>query len=251
MSFPTTHWTILAQATLSGDAHAGKALGSFILRYREPVMRFIRSRGVSESRVEDLTHDFFLRLMKNSTLKQAHPARGRFRSFLGTALKCFLADDMDRNHAQKRGGGSAHVSLDANDGIAENLALRGGVTTDAEFDRSWALHILEKTLAAIQAEWEHGGKAARFTVLRHFLPGGTAAISQAEAAVVLGLTDTALRSEIFRLRTRFRELLRTEVAATVPGPADIESEMHHLHAALSHPGLAYSEENLQHAGGNA
>src|SRR6187402_1710593 len=118
MEFPTTHWTQLAQATLNGDTAASEALGQFFLNYRAPVVASLHRRGLPEARVEDMAQDFFLQLMKRSALKRADRDMGRFRAYLSGALTKFLADDVDRNHTQKRGGGIAPVSLDAGDSSA-------------------------------------------------------------------------------------------------------------------------------------
>jgi DNA-directed RNA polymerase specialized sigma24 family protein len=226
MEFPTTHWTMLAQATLHGDAAAGRALEDFCGRYRLPVIQSLRRRGVLENRVEDMTHDFFLRLMEDSALKRADPQRGRFRSFIAGALSRFLAEDVKRNRAQKRGGGEHHLPLD-------EAAELVGSSDDASFlDYHWALHLMQRCLTTLEEEWQRSGKRERFTTLRAFLPGGPAPVAYHEAASDLGISDTALRSEISRLRARFRDLLRSEVAATLASPDEIDDEMRHLAAVL-------------------
>lgn len=231
MDFPATHWTMLAQAALSGDTAAGKALEEFCLNYRGPVMTLLRRRGLPEARVEDLVQDFFLQLMKNSSLQRADRETGRFRTWLSGALTKFLADDVKRNHAAKRGGGAAPLSLDAEDALTVRLAADDS-GAGLHLDREWALHLMTRALDTAAREWSRGEKAARFAVLRAFLPGATESLTQQEAAARLGLSDTALRSELQRLREAFRNAVRHEVAATVRSPAEVDGELQHLLAVL-------------------
>lgn len=232
MEFPTTQWTALALASLNGDTSAHQALEQFFLRYREPVVRTLRRRGVLETKVEDMAHDFFLQLMESSSLKRADPARGRFRQFISGALSHFLADDVLRQSRQKRGGGAAHLSLDAEGGIA-NEAAAPRTFDETALDRDWALAVFGRALDALAAAWQDAGKAERFAVLRCFLPGTQESLTPQEGAVRLGMSDGNFRSELSRLRTQFRGLLRAEVAATVASPAEIEDEMQYLRNVLA------------------
>lgn len=246
MEFPTTQWTDLALASLNGDTTAKEALAGFFLRYREPVVRTLQRRGLAESRIEDVTQDFFLRLMESASLKRADPARGRFRQFISGALNHFLASDVRFQLRVRRGGGAAHVSLDANDAVADTTAGSAGID-EAALDRDWALTIFGRALASLAAAWSRSGKENRFQVLRCFLPGTQELITQQEAAVRMGLSDEGFRTELSRLRTQFRGLLRDEVAATVASPADIDDEMRHLRdvlasgAALTHQAQSGAE----------
>lgn len=239
MDFPSTHWSMLAQATLHGDTAAGEALGAFVANYRQPVMAQLRRRGLPESRVEDLVHDFFLQLMESSSLKRADGERGRFRSYLSGALTRFLADDAGYNCAQKRGGGIPPLSLDAPQDQAF-VPLAPETDTTLFLDLDWALHLMTRALDAVADQWIQRGKAARFAVLRAFLPGATETLSQQEAALRLGLTDGALRAALMRLRESFRDAVRAEVATTVGSPADVDAEMQHLFSVLR----AAPEKNL-------
>jgi len=244
MQFPVTQWTLLAQATLNGDTAAGKALEEFLLSYRAPVMAMVRYRGVPEDRVEDLTQDFLLHLMKHSTLRRADPGEGRFRSYLSGALTNFLADDAKRNHAAKRGGGTPLESLDADGALTNRLAAEdGGIALF--LDRMWALHLITRALDATAREWSRAGKAARFAVLRSFLPGSVEFLTQQEAANRLGLSDTALRSELQRLREAFRHAVRREVAVTVHSLADVDGELQHLLAILRAPSPVFENSPPQ------
>jgi DNA-directed RNA polymerase specialized sigma24 family protein len=247
MHFPDTKWTQLAEATLHGDTIAGQALEHFFLSYRGPVMSLLRRRGLLETRVEDLTQDFFLQLMKNSSLKRADRQEGRFRSYLSGALTKFMADDADRTGAAKRGGGVAPLSLDAGDGVGERLAGESPELA-LQLDREWALHLVARALETVRRRWEALEKPERFAVLRAFLPGAMELISQQEAARRLGLTNEALRTELQRLRESFRAAIRTEVAGTVGSPEDIAEEMRHL-AGVLRSADARSEDPLSQSPG--
>src|SRR5882724_1050881 len=139
MDFPSTHWSLLTRATLNGDALATTALEEFCRRYRQPIVQFVRYRGVAESDVEDVTHDFLLHLLEKSALRRANAARGRFRSFLLGALVRYLGDVYDRHRALKRGGGQAPLSLDL---MAEGAAPVTSQAEEATFDRAWATELL-------------------------------------------------------------------------------------------------------------
>jgi len=237
MDFPTTHWTALAQATLNGDERAGRALEDFILRYRRPVMSLLRRRGLQNNRVEDLTHDFFIQLMEKSSLRRATPVKGRFRCFLSGALRHFLADDLRHHSTIRRGGETQHLSLDAaGDIAATEEAMREG---EALFlDREWALNIMESALEELRREWAAADKGRRWEALRAFLPGAMQPADCKEAAQRTGLSDAALRKEVSRLRSRFRDLVRLRVASTVSSPLDVDDELAHLQRVLTAPGTA-------------
>jgi len=222
---------MLAQATLHGDTAAGKALEEFCGAYRTPIIRTLRARGVIEHRVEDMAHEFLLQLMQHSTLRRADPERGRFRSYVAGALSRFLCDDARQNQAQKRGGAVAHVSFE--DGMDKNLLDREGASNDLVLDREWALHLMDSAIGDLRKEWSAAGKADRFTALRPFLLGAAVEADAGEAMRRTGMSDGALRCEVFRLRKRFREVVRIRVAASVVSPADVDSELSHLRQVLS------------------
>jgi RNA polymerase sigma factor (sigma-70 family) len=245
MQFPATQWTLLAQATLNGDTAAGKALEEFFLSYRGPVIAMLRRRGLPEARVEDLTQDFFLQLMKNSAIKRADPAVGPFRNFLCGMLTKFLADDADWNGAAKRGGGVMPLSLDAGDGVADEVA-ETSPDTALQLDFEWALQIVARALENVRKRWQTLEKPERFAVLRLFLPGALESITQQEAAARLGLTDEAFRKELHRVRESFRAAIRAEVAATVSAPGEVADEMRHL-ARVLQSAAAESEKSLSQA----
>ncbi|MBI5688728.1 MAG: sigma-70 family RNA polymerase sigma factor [Verrucomicrobia bacterium] len=230
MEFPTTHWSQLAAATLHGDQGASGALAEFYRRYREPVIAFIRRRGGDPSRAEDLAHDFFLHLIEKSTLARADAAKGRFRSFLLGTLVRFLRDAREREQAAKRGGGLPVVSLDAEADSPLGPAVEP--VAAAEFDREWAVQVLALACERLDAEFREKDRAADFAVLRAFLPGGVAPPPYEEGAARLGLTLGAFKTEVHRLRQRFRGCLREELARTVASPEEIDGEMAYLGRVL-------------------
>jgi DNA-directed RNA polymerase specialized sigma24 family protein len=232
MDFPTTQWTQLAHASLHGDAEAGRALEEFCASYRAPIIRVLRTRGVLENCVEDLAHDFMLHLMRHSALKKADRERGRFRQFVSGALTHFLHHDARSNQAQKRGGGVAPLCLDEN--LEEAAQGPNGDAGDLVLDREWAVHLIDSAVGDVEQEWTATGKAERFAALRTFLPGASQPADYEEAARLTSLSDTALRTEVSRMRKRFREFVRARVAATVPSPADVNSELAHLRQVLTH-----------------
>jgi RNA polymerase sigma-70 factor (ECF subfamily) len=232
MEFPSTRWTQLAKVTLHGDSAAGMALAEFCRAYRRPVMQFLRWRGVPEHRVEDLTHDFLLHLLKHSALKRADRSRGRFRNYLCAALVRFMANDAGANAALKRGGGAEHISLEAaGDGCGTPPQPSAGESLF--LDREWALNVMQCAVEDIGREASESGKGERFAALRPFLPGATMPADYAEAARLTGMTETHVRTEVSRLRKRFREIVRSRVAATLSSPLDVDDELAHLHRVLT------------------
>jgi DNA-directed RNA polymerase specialized sigma24 family protein len=231
MAFPTTQWSLLAQATLHGDSAAGTALAEFYRRYRDPVIGFISRQPAQRDRAEDLAQEFFLFLMDNSTLRRADRARGRFRSFLLATLMRFLSRDRARWAAEKRGAGEAPASLDDFADATGELAVSPSVAR--AFDREWAQGLLVGARAEVEAAWAARGLAKEFATLQNFLPGSAAAPAYEAAAATVGWPLARLKTEVFRLRQQFREQLRAAVALTVDAPDEVAAEMAHLHAVLA------------------
>jgi RNA polymerase sigma factor (sigma-70 family) len=243
MYFPTTQWTLLARASLTGESAAGQALEELCRRYWSPLYQFIRARGYRETEAEDLTQGFVLHLLEHSTLKKADRDKGRFRSFLLGALTRFLADEYDRRRAQKRGDGAVHVSMDERSDAMDDHALESScLASEVLFDREWALVVLENALRAVQEEFKAQRGVAQFAVLRLFLPGSLESPTYEAAAAQLGLSVPAFKSELHRLRRRLKELVRQEVASTVSVPHEIEEEMEHLQRVLMDRGSNLSRE---------
>ena len=231
MYFPTTQWTLLAQATMSGETVGRQAMEDLCHRYWTPLYQFIRARGYTEAEAKDLTQEFLLHLLEHSTLQRADRLRGRFRSFLCGALVRFLGDASDKRRAQKRGGGVTHVELDSPVAERSTASAPAGLL----FDREWALVILENGLRTVQQQFDTTPR--RFAVLRQFLPGSVEVPTYEQAAAELGLSLPALKSELHRLRQRFRAAVREEVAATVSAPHEIDAEMNHLQQVLMDKGV--------------
>lgn len=233
MEFPATEWSLLARATLNGETAAAASLAEFCRRYREPVVRFICRRGTAPADAEDLAHDFILHLMEKSVLRRADPARGRFRSFLIGALVRFLRDAHQRRTAQKNGGVNPPVSLAELELAGVEPALPP--EDAAAFDREWAFALLQMTLEGLKRDYERDDQAAAFAVLSAYLPGSVAPPAYEESAARLGQPLAAFKTDVHRLRKRFRERLQREVAATITSPEDIESEFSYLGQVLRLP----------------
>ena len=230
MAFPTTRWSLLAQATIHGDAMQREALAEFYRRYREPVVSYLR-RHQPEARADDLSQEFFLHLIENSTLQRADPLRGRFRSFLLGALNRFLARTRVHEAAAKRGSGEAALSLDA-------LTLGAGepvvpAAVAEAFDRDWARSLIVRVRCQLSSDWR--GKTTDLALFMRFLPGSVDTPAYEAAALTLGWSLARLKTEVFRLRQKFRDQVRQEVALTVETPHEIELEMAHLHLVLADP----------------
>jgi RNA polymerase sigma-70 factor (ECF subfamily) len=208
------------------DTHARDALAALCKTYWPALHAYVRRRGVPPHDAEDLTQEFFARLLEHNWIARADARKGRFRSFLLTALKRFLADQWDKARAQKRGGGCAAVPLDSE-------APGSGTAADQVYDRQWALALLERTMARLRAEFAQAGKLPEFSRLKPFLTAGRNDISYTEAAAATGLGEGAARVAVHRLRKRYRELFRDEIARTVADPSEVDAELRHLITVLS------------------
>jgi RNA polymerase sigma-70 factor (ECF subfamily) len=200
--------------------------------YSLPIYFFIRRRGKSRQDAQDLTQDFFLHLLEKKTLRRADRARGKFRTFLLGALQYFLADKADYASAKKRGGGAAMVFLD--DDSAERqyqLAAPNEVNAEELFQRRWAVVLTGLAMLRLQEEMVASGKTRQFEALKNLIHG-TDPDSQGNVANQLGISAEAVRKTLQRLRSRYRDLLREEVARTVADPQDVEREMKDLRALL-------------------
>jgi RNA polymerase sigma-70 factor (ECF subfamily) len=251
MDFPTTHWSVLAKATLHGEADSRAALELLCQQYWSPVRTFIRFYGFSDAEAQDLTQEFMMHVLEKSIFTRADRLQGRFRSFLLGALTRFLGDAADRRKALKRGGDVPHVSFDAEEPVAQledSSALTSWVTV---FDREWALTILETALNRLRSEQAEAHPGAGFDVWKNFLPGATEPCSYEAAAERLGVSVPALKSEIHRLRRRLRALVRGEIARTVSAPHEIEGEMAHLQQVLMDRGSEFSGKGTKLSGADS
>ncbi|MBI2927224.1 MAG: sigma-70 family RNA polymerase sigma factor [Verrucomicrobia bacterium] len=232
--FATTRWNVVLAAAQPTAPNAAAALNELCQAYWKPLYAYLRRCGYSTHDAEDLTQAFLADLLSRDGLKGVGPHKGKFRSFLLVSLKNFLANEWARSHAQKRGGGQPLIALDAP--AAEQGVQRepvDGLNPERIFDRRWAYTILEQVRARLRTEAAAAGKGERFNLLAGFLPGEPSELSQAAAAQRLAISEGAFKVEVHRLRQRFRELLRAEVAHTVSSPAEIDDELRYLIAVVS------------------
>lgn len=237
MAFPTTRWTLLAEATLHGDAAGREALARLCEKYRRLVVVYLATHGLAAGEAEDLAQDFFLKLLGSRLWKRADRQRGRFRTFLLTVLHNLLLHAHRNQRRQKRGGGLEIDSLDALlDGDQE---INDDAIADAQtFDREWAHTLVADTVTALDLEYAGRGQSAEFALLRRFLPGPEQPPTYEDAAAALKLSLTALKAAVHRLRQRFRELLRTAVARTVSAPHEVDEELRYLGTLLMQGGAS-------------
>jgi RNA polymerase sigma-70 factor (ECF subfamily) len=232
--FVTTHWSVVLAAGHGDTTRADDALAHLCQTYWYPLYAYARRRGCSPPDAQDLTQEFFARLLAGNWVAEADRQRGRFRSFLLSAMKHFMANEWNKAQARKRGGGQTLLSL--NDDSAENryrLEPAEKATPESLFERGWALTLLEGVLARLEEEFRREGKQAWMEAMRPALTTDRGAIDYAEMAHKLGITETAARVAVHRLRQRYRRLVRAEVADTVASPEEVEAEMHHLFQVLT------------------
>ncbi|MGO8691817.1 MAG: RNA polymerase sigma factor [Thermoguttaceae bacterium] len=231
--FAATHWTVvLAAARGEEPSRAAAAMTELCRTYWYPLYAFLRRRGHEAHEAEDLTQEFFARLLGPHFLAAVDRRKGKFRSFLLAALKHFLSDQRDRDRAQKRGGGQVVLSLDRLD--AETRYAREpaqDLTPEKMFEKQWALSILERVLSRLHDELLGEGKAALFEALKDTLTGAGAG-GYAALGGRLGMSEGAVKVAAHRLRRRYRALLRAEIAQTVAGPDEVEDEIRYLLACL-------------------
>jgi DNA-directed RNA polymerase specialized sigma24 family protein len=232
-TFATTHWSMVLAAGQSADAQASQALEQLCRAYWYPLFAYVRRRGYALEEARDLTQEFFFRLLQKNRLSFADPRRGRFRSFLLSSANHFLANEWDRGRAVKRGGRVTFLPLE--DDSVEQRCWEGGLSQaspEQVYEHCWALALLEKVLGRLRAEAVAAGRAKQFEELKVFLTGEQDS-GYAELAVKLDTTEGALKMAMKRLRTRYGQLLREEIAHTVADPEEAEDELRHLCTVLS------------------
>jgi len=232
--FRTTRWSLVAAARGGEMAEARDALAALCRDYWYPLYAFVRRRGHDVVTAEDLVQGFFARLLERGDLLAADPRKGRLRSFLLAACSHYLANETDRARAAKRGGGRVAVPIDRIDGEGRYAREPShGLTPERLFERQWALTLLGRTLGRLEVEMRSAGKGHHFEALRPALLGDGGRAPYAAVATELGLTEEAARAAAARLRRRYRELLREEVAGTLDDPAEVDDEIRSLFAALA------------------
>jgi RNA polymerase sigma-70 factor (ECF subfamily) len=232
--FATTHWTVVLAAGKRSTPQSDGALEELCRTYWFPLYAYVRRRGYSKEDAEDLTQAFFARFLARNYLAGLSAERGRFRAFLLASLKHFLINDWKKSQCQKRGGGEALLSLDWQTADTKfQVAATAEPSPDKAFDREWALALLAKVIERLQKKCEADGKAKLFAQLKMFLTAGKDGTAQAEVAKALGMEEGAVRVAIHRLRKRYRQLLRDEIAQTLADAADVDEEMRALFGAFS------------------
>lgn len=233
--FTTTHWSVVLAA--GQDTPDGRqALEPLCRTYWYPLYAYVRRRGYEPEEARDFTQSFFARLLEKDLLARASPERGRFRSFLLTAMQHFLADERDRASALKRGGGQSILSWEELTPEARYAAEPAeNCSPDKLFERRWALTILDQAWNRLGEEYRAEGKGELFERLRQFISAEGSGLAYAEAATVLGMVENTVKSHVHRMRRRYRGLLRAEIAQTVADPADVADEIRHLLAVLGSP----------------
>lgn len=231
--FEATEWTVvLGAAAVSGDA-ARAAMERLCRIYWPAVYAFIRRQGLAPHDAQDLAQDFFARIVEKQSLQQVDREKGRFRSFLVASLRNFLANARDHAHAAKRGGGANVVSIEAEQAERGyfDVADSRDATPEQSFDRQWALTVLDRAMKRLEQEQAAAGKASQFARLREFL-SNAADEGYDRVAVELGLKPGTVSVTVYRLRQRYRDLVRAEVAQTVAAGDDVDAELGYLLGVL-------------------
>ena len=228
--FAATRWTMVLTAGRDESPQAARALEELCRTYWYPLYAYVRRRGYEAHEAEDLTQEFFARLLAKKYLMDVDREKGKFRSFLLASLKHFLANEWDRAQAKKRGGGHTIISLDAETRYRQEP--KDELSADKLLDRQWAIALLDQVLTCLGAEYAEAGKREVFEQLKDSLTGTRDSIPYAAIAAKLDTTEGAVKVAVHRLRQRYRKLLREEIAHTVASPAEIDDEIRHLFAAF-------------------
>jgi len=234
-TFSTTRWTVVLEAGSNRSAGAAEALEQLCRSYWYPLYAYVRRRGTGPEDARDLTQAFFARLLDRNTLAAADPNRGRFRSFLLKSMQNFLINEWQKSVTEAGGVNGGFVAWDGNN--PEHLyAAEPDATVEPEtlFDKRWATTVLDGALGRLRDECRQAGKEQSFVVLKDFVWGDTPSRTYADLAAELGVAEGNVAVMVHRLRARFREILRAEIAQTVATPADIDDELRHLARVMSH-----------------
>jgi RNA polymerase sigma-70 factor (ECF subfamily) len=218
-----------------GDTVAERSLEELCRQYWQPLYVFVRQRGRGVHDAQDLTQEFFARLLEKDWLLSADRSKGRFRSFLLMAMQRFLANEWDRSRARKRGGGETTLSIDWSAAEGRSIPDPAAATPEMVYERRWALTLLETVMYRLRAEHETAGKSREYEHLKPCLTAERGAIDYEGLGSALGIGAASARSSVHRLRKRFRELFREEVAGTVADPAEVDDEVRAVIASLGAP----------------
>jgi RNA polymerase sigma-70 factor (ECF subfamily) len=232
--FGETRWSLVIAAQSGDDVRP--ALAELCSIYWYPLYAFVRRSGYSPEESEDLTQEYFARLLSKNWLATVDRAKGRFRAFLLATMKHFLANEWRRTQTEKRGGKLLMVSRDVDQ--AEERYHRepaDSLSPDLLYERRWALTIIENVFATLRSEMEEAGKRELFETLKDLLSPDTRHLSYAEAGARLGMSEDAVKMTVYRLRKRYRDLLRAHIAATVSTNAEIDAEIRELFRVFAPP----------------
>ena len=236
-AFATTHWSMVLRASSHPSSQSLGALEKLCRAYWYPLYAYVRRKGTDDHGAQDLTQEFFSRLLQDNSLASVQPSKGRFRSFLIASLNHYLANDWKHSQRQKRGGGHTQFSLDEE--IAEGRYRHEPAdhfTPEKAFERRWAETLLQGVLDRLRDEWERkatGEATCRFDDVKPFLLDGRESAPFAEAARRLGVTEASLKWAVHKLRKRYGEIFREEISHTVSGPDEIEDEIRHLFSVMA------------------
>lgn len=230
--FATTHWSVVLSASQRDSSEALAALEKLCRAYWRPLYAYIRRDGHDPTEAQDLTQEFFARFLARDYLQRLHHQNGKFRSFLLTFLKHFLAEQRQRNRAQKRGGGCVFISFDAPPEDGCFLEPADELTPDEVYERRWAHDILQRALDRLREEYTARGQVALFEALQNYQPREPGGRSYAQLGGDLGMTEAAVKSAVQRMRQRHGELLHEEIAQTVTRPEEIDEELRHFRILL-------------------
>ena len=232
--FLTTRWSVVLAAGHQSLPEADEAMATLCQTYWYPLYAYVRRQGHSPHDAQDLTQEFFARFLEKGFIDEVRRERGRFRSFLLAALKHFLANEWDRARALKRGGGRELISLDEQEAECRYaLEPKDELSPDRIYERRWAMLLLERVLDRLKRESGEAGKARQFDLLKESLSGGKESLPYADIARQLKTTEDAVKVAVHRLRRRYRELLRAEIAETVATADEVEDEVRYLFSVLS------------------
>ena len=229
--FPSTLWTLVRSAR---DGQSTPALEKLCRAYWSPLYAYVRREGYSPEDAQDMTQEFFSRMLEDHSLASVHETKGRFRSFLLASIKHLLANEWKRANRQKRGGGQKHFSLEAE--IAEGhhrVEPLDPLDPERVYEKRWAETLLQRALDRLRAEWGSKDTARHFDELKPFLVDKQAAGSFADIAARAGMTEASLKWAVHKLRQRYRELVRDEIAQTVSTAEEIDDEIRHLFSVLT------------------
>jgi RNA polymerase sigma factor (sigma-70 family) len=233
-AFQPTRWSLVTAASQPDSTEARAALASLCEAYWYPVYAFLRRRGYDRDRSKDLTQELFAQLIEKRSFEVADKERGRFRSFLLACLRHLLSHEYKKEHAVKRGGDYTFIPLD--EVLAEKrygAEPADEMSPEKLFERRWALTLLEQTMEELKREYVDSGRTLQFEALHPLITGvSDSSVTYAEVAAQLKLNENATRQAVFRMRTRFGDLLRARVALTVASPQDMEAELIQFRQAL-------------------